>query len=126
MTFSQNSSKLNSRPVYYSQLFSTLQSPTGPVQGQNRVFSVKFSTQGKPCFHNREPLFSFQGPLFSLRDFPVKKLHRENPVFITGNGFAVLVQSCFYASSRKLLIVGALIRRYLTLYSRSWPLSFGM
>ena len=52
-----------------------LQSCTGPVQGQNRVFPAKFSTQGKTCFH--------------YRDFPVRKLHRENPVFITGNGFAV-------------------------------------
>ena len=29
----------------------TLQSRTGPVQGQNRVFPVGNTTQGKPCFH---------------------------------------------------------------------------
>ena len=51
----------------------TLQSRTGPVQGQNRDFPVKFSTQGKPRFHYREPLFSLQGPLFSLQGFPCEK-----------------------------------------------------
>ena len=28
-------------------------------------------SQGKPCFHYREPLFSLQGPCFHYRDFPV-------------------------------------------------------
>ena len=59
-----------------------LQSCTGPVQGQNRVFPVKFSKQGKTCFRYREPLFSLQGPLFSLQGTPV--LIAGTPVFITG------------------------------------------
>ena len=47
-----------------------------PVQGENRVFPVKFSTQGKTCFNYREPLFSLQGPLFSLQGFPCEKTSR--------------------------------------------------
>jgi hypothetical protein len=58
-----------------------LQSCTGPVQGQNRVFPVKFSTQGKTCFHYREPLFSLQGPLFSLQGFPCEKTSQGKPCF---------------------------------------------
>ena len=57
----------------------TLQSRTGPVQGQNRVFHVKFSTQGKTCFHCRIPLFSLQGPLFSLQGFPCEKTSHGKP-----------------------------------------------
>ena len=49
----------------------TLQAFTGPVQGKNRIFPVKFSTQGKTFFHYRELLFSLQGPLFSLQGFPL-------------------------------------------------------
>ena len=52
--------------------FSALQSCTGPVQGQNRVFPVKFSTQEKTCFHYREPLFSLQGSCVHYRDVHVK------------------------------------------------------
>ena len=59
----------------------TLQSRTGPVQGQNRVFPVKFSTQGKTCFHYREPLFSLQVPLFSLQEFPCEKTSQGKPCF---------------------------------------------
>ena len=59
----------------------SLQSCTGPVQGQNRVFPVKFSTQGKTCFHYREPLFSLQGPLFSLQGFPCEKTSQGKPCF---------------------------------------------
>ena len=59
----------------------TLQSRTGPVQGQNRVFPEKFSTQGKTCFHYREPLFSLQGPLFSLQGFPCEKTSQGKPCF---------------------------------------------
>ena len=33
--------------------------------------------------------FLYREPCSHCRDFPVRKLHRENPVFITGNGFAV-------------------------------------
>jgi hypothetical protein len=50
---------------------------------------VKFSTQGKTFFNYREPLSSLQGPLFSLQGFPFEKTSQGNPVFITGNGFAV-------------------------------------
>ena len=47
-----------------------------PVQGQYRArtgFSLcsKFS-QGKTCFHYREPLFSWQGPCIHYREFPVR------------------------------------------------------
>ena len=57
----------------------TLQSCT--VKGQNRVFPVKFSTQGTTCFHYREPLFSLQGPLFSLKGFPCEKTSQGKPCF---------------------------------------------
>ena len=59
----------------------SLQSCTGPVQGQNRVFPAKFSTQGKTCFYYREPLFLLQGPLFSLQGFPCEKTSQGNPCF---------------------------------------------
>ena len=52
-----------------------------PVQGQNRVFPVKFFSQGKTCFHYREPLFSLQGPCFHYRDFPVRKSTQGKPCF---------------------------------------------
>ena len=52
-----------------------------PVQGQNRVFPVKFSTQGKTCFLYREPLFSLQGPLFSVQGFPCEKILQGKPCF---------------------------------------------
>jgi hypothetical protein len=58
----------------------TLQSPTGPVQGQNRVFPVYFSHTGKS-------LFSLQGSQVIKTGFSLLgKLHREIPVFITGMG----------------------------------------
>ena len=59
----------------------TLQSRTGPVQGQNRVFPVKFFSQGKTCFHYRGTLFSLQGPCFHYRDFPVRKTSQGKPCF---------------------------------------------
>ena len=54
-----------------------------PVQGQYRArtgFSLcsKFS-QGKPCFHYREPLFSLQGPCIHYREFPVRITTQGNP-----------------------------------------------
>ena len=67
-----------------SSVCTTLQSFTGPVQGQNRVFPVKFSTQGKTCFHYREPLFLLQGPLFSLQGFPCEKTSQGKPCFYYG------------------------------------------
>ncbi len=36
-----------------------------------RELHVSQFRQGTPCFHNREPLFSMQGPCFHYRDFPV-------------------------------------------------------
>ena len=67
--------------IKQNQLTNALQSCTGSVQDQNRVFPVKFSTQGKACFHYREPLFSLQGPLFSLQGFPCEKTSQGNPCF---------------------------------------------
>ena len=57
----------------------TLQSCTGPEQGQIRGFPVKFSTQGKTCFHYREPMFSLQGPCIHYREFPVRITTQGNP-----------------------------------------------
>ena len=60
--------------------FITLQSRRGPVQGQNRVFPVYFSHTGKN-------LFSLQGSQVMKTSFSLwEKVHRENPVFITGMG----------------------------------------
>ena len=57
-----------------------------PVQGQYRTrtgFSLwRFPHRENPYSHCRDPYFHY-------RDFPVRKLHRDTPVFITGNGFAV-------------------------------------
>ena len=36
-----------------------------------RELPVSQFSQGNPCFHYREPLFSLQGPCFHYRDFPV-------------------------------------------------------
>ena len=56
-----------------------------PVQGKYRAstgFSLcTFSTQGKTCVHYREPLFSLQGPLFSLQGFPCEKTSQGKPCF---------------------------------------------
>ena len=61
----------------------TLQSRTGPVQGQKRNFPVKFSHTGKN-------IFSLQGTPFLITGISLwKKLHKENPVFITGKGFGI-------------------------------------
>ena len=35
-----------------------------------RELPVSQFSQGKTCFHYREPLFSLQGPCFHYRDFP--------------------------------------------------------
>ena len=51
-----------------------------PVQGQNRVFPVYFS-------HTGINLFSLQGSQVMKTGFSLLgKVHRENPVFITGMG----------------------------------------
>ena len=39
---------------------------------ENRFFPVGNTTQGKPCFHYREPLFPLQGPCIHYRNFPVR------------------------------------------------------
>ena len=58
----------------------TLQSRTGPVQGQNRDFPVYFSHTGKTHF-------SLQGSQVIETGFSLLgKIHREIPVFITGMG----------------------------------------
>ena len=52
-----------------------------PVQCQIRDFPVKFSHTGKN-------LYSLQGTPFLITGISLwEKLHRENPVFITGKGF---------------------------------------
>ena len=58
-----------------------LQSCTGPVQGQNRGFSVYSFSHGKPCFHYWGTLSSLQGPCFHYRDFPVRKTILGKPCF---------------------------------------------
>ena len=45
-----------------------------PVQGQCSKFS-----QGKTCFHYKEPLFSLQGPCIHYREFPVRITTQGNP-----------------------------------------------
>ena len=64
-----------------TRLLNALQSRTGPVQGQNRVFPVKLFSQGETCFHYREPLYSLQGPCFHYRDFSVRKTSHRKPCF---------------------------------------------
>ena len=54
-----------------------------PLQDHYRArtgFSLcrKFS-QGKTCFHYREPLFSLQGPCIHYREFPVRITTQGNP-----------------------------------------------
>ena len=73
-------SRISFRTLLWDTLHS-LQSRTGSVQGQNREFPAKFSTQGKTCFYYREPLFSLQGPLFSLQGFPCEKTSQGEPCF---------------------------------------------
>ena len=64
-------------------LFTAIPYRAGPVQGQYRArtgFSLcsKFS-QGKTCFHCREPLFSLQRSCIHYRDFPVRITTQGNP-----------------------------------------------
>ena len=80
--------------VIYTTISTNRKIHCNPVQGRYRArtgfsLSSKFS-QGKTCFHYREPLFSLQRPCFHYRNFPVRESSEGNPVFITGNGFAVL------------------------------------
>ena len=49
----------------------------------------------KPVFITGNPCSLCRDPCFHYRDFPVRKLHRENPVFITENGFAVCIVLTF-------------------------------
>ena len=72
---------------------STLQYLTGPVQGQNREFPVYSFSQGKTCFHYKEPLFPLQvtpvliaGTLYSLQG---PCIHYRDPVFITGTLYSL-------------------------------------
>ena len=58
----------------------TLQSLTGPEQGQNRVFPVEY-------FHTGKILFSLAGiPVMKTGLSLMEILYRETPVFITGIG----------------------------------------
>jgi hypothetical protein len=53
-----------------------------PIQGQNRArtgFSLCTNSQGKTCFHYREPLFSLQGTCIHYRDFPVRISTQGDP-----------------------------------------------
>ena len=62
------------------RMTTSLQSRTWPVQGQNRVFPMHFSHTGKN-------LFTLAGIPVMKTGFPLLgKVHRENPVFITGMG----------------------------------------
>ena len=54
-------------------LMATLQSRTGPVQGQNRVFPAKFFSQEKNLFALQGTPFLVAGTLFSLQGFPCEK-----------------------------------------------------
>ena len=66
-----------------------------PVQGQYRDrtgFSLwSFPHREKSVFITGNPCSHCRDPCFHYREFPVRKLHRENPVFIAGNGFAVYI-----------------------------------
>ena len=65
----------------------SLQSRTGPVQGQDRVFPVYFSHTGKN-------LFTLAGiPVMKTGFSLLGKVHRENPVFITGMGLQCTLKS---------------------------------
>ena len=66
-----------------------LQSCTGPVQGQNRNFPVKFSTQRKPVFITWNPCSHCRDPVIITGIFLWELIHREIPVVITWNEFAV-------------------------------------
>ena len=47
-----------------------------------KLFSILISrkiSQGKTCFHYREPQFSLQGPCIHYREFPVRITTQGNP-----------------------------------------------
>ena len=74
------------------RFYGTLQSRTGPVQGQNRVFPVKFFSQGKTCFHYRGTLFSLFS-LFLLQGFPSEKNFTGKTLFsLQGMGLQCIWQ----------------------------------
>ena len=68
-----------------------------PIQGQYRAgtgFSLcTLSHREKPVFITREPCSHCRDPVFITGISLWEKLHRENHVFITGNGFAVYIKS---------------------------------
>ena len=67
-----------------SKLIHSLQSRTGPVQGQNRVFPVYH-------FHTGRNLCSIQGYQVMKTGFSLLEiLHRENPVLITVGCFKLI------------------------------------
>ena len=57
---------------------------TGVPCNEHRFFPVWKTSQGKPCFHYREPLFSLQGPCIHHRESCIH--YREFPVRITTLG----------------------------------------
>ena len=70
-----------------------------PIQGQNRArtgFSLCTNSQGKTCFHYREPLFSLQGPCIHYREFPVRISTQGNPC----NHYREWVCSALYMAKR--------------------------
>ena len=77
--------KENSKIVYVEK-----QNPwkTHPCN-ENRVFPVKFFSQGKTCFHYRSACNENRVPCNENRLFPVRKISQGKPCFHYRDGFAV-------------------------------------
>ena len=56
---------------------------------ENRVFPVNFFSQGKTCFHYRDPCNENRVPCNENRFFPVRKSSQGKPCFHYRDGFAV-------------------------------------
>jgi hypothetical protein len=57
---------------------------------ENRVFPVKFSSQGKTCFHYRDPCNENRAPCNENRFFPDRKTSQGKPCFHYRDRFAEL------------------------------------
>ena len=78
---------------HFLNLHFNLQSLTASLQthpcNENRVFPVKFFSQGKTCFHYRDPCNENRVPCNKNRLFPLRKSSQGKPCFHYRDGFAV-------------------------------------
>ena len=79
-----------------------------------RELPVSQFSQGKTCFHYREPLFSLQGPCFHYKDFPVNPYTSLLGIAVwfnceqleTEKVISHILRLCFLIRQRKRMLFG--------------------